>query len=388
MKLFRYLALLPIISITVLAGCKKESGTENTLTPYEQDNLVLAEYLNLPDQPFEYDRIDVPDFLDKDLILTQDNTPPDNPVTNEGATLGRVLFYDTNLSKNNTIACASCHIQQFAFSDTARFSKGFEGGHTRRHSMGLSNARFRSNGRFFWDERAETLEDQVLMPIQDPVEMGMTLEELELKLAGLPYYPILFKRAFGDETITSKRISKALAQFVRSMLSFNSKYDQGRKLHEKDEPFSNFTQQENMGKSLFFNTKKGLCGACHFTDAMVTDVARNNGLTGEKEDDEGAKEVTGNPMDYQAFKAPSLRNIAIRPPYLHSGAYPTLRSVIETYSTGIQWSPALDAHLQEPGQNAAKKFNLTDEEIDALIAFLHTLTDESFLKDERFGNPF
>jgi cytochrome c peroxidase len=370
-----------------LQGCKK-SPEEVTMDPYAQDNAILAEYLQLPSSPFDYASISVPEHLNTTWIYQMDNSPVDNPITNEGARLGRVLFYDSNLSVNNKIACASCHIQQFGFSDTAVLSTGHDGGKTGRHSMGLANARFRNNGKFFWDERSPTLEHQVLQPIQDEIEMGMDLTDLELKLSQLPYYPILFKRAFGSEEITSDKISKALAQFVRSMMSFNSKYDKGRKNHEINEPFSNFTPDENAGKALFHDLNKGRCFSCHFTEAFITDIARNNGLTPEKGADTGAELHTGNPLDKYAFKAPSLRNIGVRPPYMHGGQYPNLRLVVQTYSNGISWSPSLDPHLMAPGGQAAVRFNLTSEEIDQMVAFLHTLTDEEFLSDEKYSSPF
>ena len=154
-----------------------------------------------------------------------DNTPASNPITDAGATLGRVLFYDRRMSVNDQVACASCHIQAFGFADTARLSRGFAGKLTRRHSMALANARFYANGRFFWDERARTLEAQVLMPVQDPVEMGMTLPALEAKLGGIEYYRPLFQSAFGTQQITSDRIAGALAQFVRAMVTSEARFD-------------------------------------------------------------------------------------------------------------------------------------------------------------------
>lgn len=367
-------------------GCTKDSNAP-ALTPYEKGDLILAKYLDLPQTPFEYEQIQIPNHLNFEIISTQDNTPENNPITNAGATLGRVLFYDAQLSINNTISCSSCHIQANGFSDTLALSIGFEGGKTGRHSMGLSNATFRSNGKFFWDERASSLEEQVLMPIQDPIEMGMSLKELTLKLQSTPYYPVLFSKAFGDNEVTSERISKSLSQFIRSMLSFNSKFDQGRIQHEITEPFDNFSEQENFGKELFQSINKGMCASCHFTDAMITDVARNNGLSREY-GDIGVENATANPLDKYKFRAPSLRNIGVRAPYMHDGSYNTLGDVIQAYSTGITWAPTLDAHLMLPGNTAAIRFNLTREEQLALEAFLHTLTDEEFLTNEIYSDPF
>ncbi|MGB0806970.1 MAG: cytochrome-c peroxidase [Salibacteraceae bacterium] len=383
-RVLQHVVLISIFLSVVSCDRKKK---ETTILPVHVENGVLFKYLNLPNYPFDYESKNIPAFLDAQNIAIHDNTPVNNPITNSGATLGRVLFYDKNLSKNNTVSCSSCHIQSHGFSDTLALSRGYTGLFTKRHSMGLANARYRENGRFFWDERAPTLEAQVLMPIQDSIEMGMNLIDLELKLLSLPYYPILFKRAFGDSLITSQRISKALAQFVRSMVSFDSRFDQGRRAHKVNEPFSNFTNQENLGKDVFYSLNKGMCSSCHFTDAMITDVARNNGLSREP-DDNGLENVTGNPLDRGKFRAPSLRNIAVRAPFMHKGDYRDLKSVINTYSTGISWSPTLDGHLMSPGNTAAVRFNLSEEEKIALEFFLNTLTDYDFLKSEMYSDPF
>ncbi len=308
-------------------------------------------------------------------VRNTDNTPMNNPITNAGATLGRVLFYDFKLSANDTISCASCHQQANGFSDSAEFSTGFNGGLTGRHSMALVNARFYENGRFFWDERADTLEDQVLMPIQDNVEMGMSLPDLERKLAATSYYPALFADAFGTPEVTSERISFALAQFVRSMISFNSKYDAGLVANP---PFSNFTQQERAGRQLF-NGNQARCSDCHETDAFIADRPRNIGLDPNNNTDTGAGDGR--------FKVTSLRNVALTAPYMHDGRFGTLEEVIDHYSDGVQNNPELDEILRgRNGRPLRPDFN--PQETQALIAFLNTLTDDSLTNDERFSNPF
>ena len=180
----------------------------------------------LPAKPQDYETVRIPRHIEQAELDELDTTPVDNAINNAGATLGRVLFYDRHLSRNDSTSCATCHDQKAGFSDPGRFSRGFDGGLTGRNSMGLANLRYSNvNGLepgFFWDERAATLEEQVLMPIQDEVEMGMKLSDLEKKLAKLPYYPALFKAAFGSTKVTSQRIARALAQFVRSIVSFNS----------------------------------------------------------------------------------------------------------------------------------------------------------------------
>lgn len=373
---------LYIILIFSLFACKRKD--------FYNEQEVIDAHLNLPQVPFDYENLDVPTHLDDNWIKMFDNTSSNNPITNEGATLGRVLFYDKSLSKNNTVACASCHIQSKGFSDSKQFSDGFEGGKTKRHSMGLANARFRNLSTYFWDGRSPSIEHQVLQPIQDSVEMGMNLNYLLIKLREKPYYPILFKDAFGSEEITTDKISKALAQFVHSMLSFNSRYDEGRKTHSVSDSFYNFTPQENLGKKLFFDVQKGNCGGCHNTDAFLMDNPRNNGLDlweSSNSNDIGYEGVTNDPLDKGKFTAPSLRNIAVRPPYMHDGRLNSLQEVLDHYSTGIKWSETLDNHLKED-PFTAKQFNLTQSEKDAIIAFLNTLTDATFLSDEKYSNPF
>ena len=326
--------------------------------------------------------------------MDNDNTPADNPVTNQGATLGRVLFYDKNLSANKTIACASCHNQANGFSDDAILSEGFEGGLTRRHSMGLINARWYARGRFFWDERAATLEEQVLEPFQDPVEMGMTLETLEAAVAEQEFYPQLFENAFGSRDITSDAIAKALAQFIRSIVSTNSKYDTGRaQVPNHINDFPNYTPSENNGKRLFFlptEQNGGGCIGCHFTEAFVNadNGTTNNGLDATSTDDLGVFEAIPNNRFLGAFKVPSLKNIEVTAPYMHDGRFATLEEVVEHYNSGVQNHQNLAGALRDPVTGLPKRLNFTDQEKADLVAFLRTLTDEDIMVDERFSDPF
>lgn len=333
----------------------------------------------LPSTPFEYANINLPNHFNTPQLAAIDNTPANNPITNAGATLGRVLFYDKKLSANDTIACASCHFQTNGFGDPAQFSAGFQGGLTGRNAMSLANARYFRPGTFFWDERAASLEAQALMPIQDAVEMGSTLDELVIELAALPYYPPLFEQAFGTPQVTSDRISRALAQFVRSMVSYQSKYDQGLAVN-----FSNFTPQENQGRQIFFG--RGRCNTCHVTDVFVAPEARNNGLDLVSTDN-GLGGVTGNPADNGKFKVPSLRNIALSGPYMHDGRFTTLAQVIEFYNSGVQAHPNLDPRLRQPN-GQPRVLNLRPDEKNALVAFLTTLTDPAFVTDPKFSDPF
>jgi len=317
-------------------------------------------------------------------VVQQDNTPADNAISNSGATLGRVLFYDVNLSANNAVSCASCHQQAVGFSDAAVLSEGFQGGLTGRHSMALSNNRFYTPGHFFWDHRADTLEDQVLMPIQDSVEMGMTLDDLVVKLAELPYYDALFTNAFGDAEITADRISKALAQFNRAMVSYQSKYDQAftQGVPGQGPDFASvFSADEEAGRLLFEQTPAngGVgCAGCHTGVAQTATQAHNIGL--ELEDtDEGA----GN----GEFKVPSLRNIAVSAPYMHDGRFANLAEVIEHYNSGIQNNANLDSVLRRPNGQPVR-LNLSQTQKQQLEAFLHTLTDSTLLTSPLFADPF
>lgn len=201
--------------------------------------------LRLPDPPYRYADVALPRHFNTAAAKRFDNTPSDNPVTDHGATLGRVLFYDTRLSANDTVSCGSCHAQARAFDDPERFSRGFNGGRTDRHAMNLVNLRYHPRGRFFWDERGGNLEQMVLMPVENHLEMGETPSLLPAKLGRDANYARLFANAFGDPEITTDRISRALAQFIRSMVSYRSRYDAGRARAESvSHDFDNFTQQD------------------------------------------------------------------------------------------------------------------------------------------------
>ena len=226
---------------------------------------------NLPETPYNYSNPSFPDTFTP-YVFGFDNTPSDNIITDDGVTLGRVLFYDKKLSSDNTISCASCHKQEFGFSDNTPKSIGVSGEQTFRNSMGFANAGFYAAENFSWDHQAATLEDQILIPITDELEMGITLENLVEKLSNLAYYEPLFINAFGDSQITSTKISKALSQFVRSIYSYNTKYDRGIEI-TKDIfiDFPNFTTKENLGKDIF-NGKLtpgaiGTCITCHLPNS-------------------------------------------------------------------------------------------------------------------------
>jgi cytochrome c peroxidase len=333
----------------------------------------------LPATLYGYSDLDAPippHFLSSSAgtVRFTDNTSPTNPITNAGATLGRVLFHDVRLSVDLRVACASCHRQTFGFGDTVQFSPGFRGRHLARKTMALANARFNPSGRFFWDERAPTLEIQVLQPIQDRREMAMPLETLERRLAGTPFYPPLFAAAFGSPEVTRDRIALALAQFVRSLVSAGSRFDAVFATGGAPDTLQ-LRESERHGLRVFVAAG---CVNCHRTIAHVADRANNIGLDSLPADS-GAGQGR--------FKPPSLRNIAVRPPYMHDGRFSTLREVVEFYDQGVLDGPQLDPRLRAP-DGSPKRLRLSRVDIDALIAFLEALTDSVFLAADQFTDPF
>jgi cytochrome c peroxidase len=257
--------------------------------------------------------------------------------------------------------------------------------------MSLINAAYYPSGMYFWDQRAGSLEQQTLMPIQDLTEMGMTLTQLENKLASLPYYPELFRKAFGDGSITSNRIALALSQFVRSIISYQSKYDVGRNSFPAqpapapNTPFPNFTQQENRGKEIYLSPAGG-CASCHGTETFTSPSEKNNGLDALTTD-RGVGGITGNPAMDANFKSTSLRNVELSAPYMHDGRFSSLEQVVEHYSSGVQNHPTLSPQLRLPN-GQPRRLNLSVADKAALVAFLKTLTDVSITTDTKFSNPF
>lgn len=339
----------------------------------------------------------------KPAYVNKDNTAA-NSITDKTATLGRVLFYDKNLSFNNTVSCASCHKQEFAFGDTATASLGVENGRTIRHSMRLINARYAQEAKFFWDERAANLEAQVTIPIQDHLEMGFSgqtgrgnMSSLLTKLNGLGYYKELFTMAFGDGNVTEARMQVALAQFIRSIQSFDSKYDVGRAQVPNDgAPFPNFTAQENAGKNLFlappiFNAASeriggGLgCQGCHRAPEFDIDPnSRNNGFIGV---------IGGAQIDLNNTRSPSLRDIlntvgVANGPFMHTAVPMTIRQVLAHYNSIA--NPARNTNLDPRlrPNNIGQNLQMTSDEINAMVAFLRTLTGKDVYTNKKWGNPF
>ncbi|MBB5031920.1 MbnP family protein [Prosthecobacter vanneervenii] len=303
--------------------------------------------------------------------------PTDNPLTEEGVELGRRLFQDKRLSVNQTQACASCHDQGHAFADVRRFSLGAEQQVGKRNAMPLFNLAWQPA--FFWDGRAATLREQVLMPIQDAHEMNETLPKVVAKLSADAECVEAFRAAYGVSEITADGIAKALEQYLLTLVSQESRFDRAaRKVAE-------LTESEKRGLRLFvteFDPKRGLRGAdcfhCHGGTLFMSQAFANNGLA-LAEDDIGRMAVTKDEADRGKFKTPSLRNIARTAPYMHDGRFATLEEVVEHYSSGVRNSPTLDPNL---AKHPAGGIQLTAEEKADLVAFLKTLTDESFTGGE------
>jgi len=385
-----------VFSVLFFQYCSKSDSVIQPVTMYAAIKTAFGTNID-PDNLANYSNQSIPTYI------TKDNTGT-NIITNSKATLGRVLFYDKNLSIDNTAACASCHKQQFAFSDTALASKGVSGGITGRHSMRLINARFAAETNFFWDERVASLEEQTTKPIQDHAEMGFSglsgrpnLESLITKLKAIEYYKELFKFVYGDVNITEARMQECMAQFIRSIQSFDAKYDAGRLLVNNDgQNFPNFTAQENTGKDLFLSPavfdatgnriSGGLgCGGCHKAPEFDIDPnTRNNGIIGV---------LNGTGIDITNTRSASLRDLANangipNSPMMHTGALATLQTVIGHYGT-INIAPGntrLDPRLRPNGFGQQLHLNAT--EVNAVIAFLKTLTGTNVYSNVKWGNPF
>lgn len=393
--MFRPNQLIIFGLILIFFSCSNEnninSNSNGVDIPISFPEVLDIDFNNL----FNYSNQYIPAYI------TKDNTLNSNPITNKGATLGRILFYDKLLSSNNSIACASCHKQSIAFSDNVSVSIGVNG-ETGRHSMRLINSRFSDESRFFWDERASTLEQQTTMPIQDHIEMGFsgenedgTFDDLISKLENTNYYPELFNFAFGDDSITEEKIQIALSQFIKSIQSFDSKFDTGRSAANNDiQPFNNFTAEENFGKQLFFTPPEfnnqgqringGLgCVGCHQAPEFSIDPnSLNNGVIGI------ANNISG--TDLTNTKSPTLRDViksdgTANGPFMHIGISNNIQTVINHYNQ-ITINQNLDPRLMPGG--VGQQLNITPEEKNAIIAFIKTLAGSDVYINEKWSNPF
>lgn len=355
----KYLLLI-FLGLTVFLSCKKDKvGHEPT--PYV---------------------LDIPSHF-PDMII-----PADNPMTVEGVELGRKLFYEKKLSGDNTISCASCHAPANAFSDPNQLSVGIDGLQGTRNSMALINLGWQNF--FFWDGRSKTLEEQILEPVPNPIEMHQSWKDAVGKLNSDLNYRNLFFNAFNDEGIDSIKVSKAIAQFLRTMISGSSKFDvmykyeNGLSLSSSEQvTLTSISPEEWGGFDLFKSLNGADCFHCHNGPLMQVKKFSNNGLDATFTD-LGRGGVTGVASDNGKFKVPTLRNIELSGPYMHDGRFATLDEVIEHYSTGIQQSATIDPLIEFAAQGGVQ---LDAQEKDLLKRFLLTLTDYNFINNPDFQDP-
>lgn len=319
--------------------------------------------------------------------LPEPNLPEDNPLTQQGIELGKMLFYETRLSRDGSQACASCHQQADAFTDTTKFSIGVEGLPGKRQAMTVFNMAWHDN-EFFWDGRAHLLRDQALLPIQDELEMNETLDNVIAKLNADESYRNQFIRAFDSDLINSEKIALALEQFMLSIVSTNSKYDQ----HLAGNAM--LTESETRGMDLFFTEYNPFfpelsgadCAHCHSGLNFENDLYMNNGLDSDADFlDNGRENVTMQTEDRAKFKVPSLRNIDKTQPYMHDGRFTTLREVVDHYNEGLIASSTIDPAIENTRETG---LFLTEDDKNDLVAFLQTLTDNQFLSNPEYADPF
>lgn len=312
--------------------------------------------------------------------------PSDNLLTTEGVELGRRLFYDPILSRDSSMSCSSCHLQQFAFSDAKAVSTGIDNIAGTRSAMSLINLGFQTRN-FFWDGRSPTLEAQALLPVEDPIELHTTWENVETKLRQHADYPTRFRKAFGisnKKEISKTLVAKALAQFQRTLVSNNSKFD---KVIRREDFFDD---DELVGYQLFTNSAgapDAQCSHCHAPPFVGNMPFFNNGLDTVASlslfRDKGRGGFTGNIIENGKFRTPTLRNIMLTAPYMHDGRFQTIEAVIEHYASGGKGSENVDPFIPQ-----IRDINLTARQKRQIIAFLKTLTDTSFINNPNFKNPF
>jgi cytochrome c peroxidase len=378
---------LPVLAVAILAtSCAKKSDF-NYYYYTPEEYAVLSQTLDLPELPDDY-TIEFPTHLRNQGLFARG-------IERDKAILGRVLFYDKNLSKDRTVSCGSCHIQSAGFGDTKAVSAGVQSRAGDRNSIALTSvANFSAyygtdlNGsqaiRFFWDNRAETAALQSRGSLTNPKEMDMHMEDVAKAVQAQPYYVPLFKRAFGDANVSQDRVLEALANFVNAIGSYQSRFDEaasqvaGFDNYDIDFPKPLFSESENRGKTLYMKN----CASCH-SRSMGRPVLFNasNGLDLNPTDN-GVYDVTKNPAEKGTFKVPTLRNIAVSAPYMHDGRFKTLEDVVDFYSTGIKAHANLHPNLKPGG------FKFEEGQKKDLIAFLNTLTDQRAAESKRFSNPF
>ncbi|MDN5349391.1 MAG: cytochrome c peroxidase [Bacteroidales bacterium] len=327
------------------------------------------EQQELPDSAYIYNP--TPYLLEIPTGFPDMTIPVDNQLTEEGITLGRKLFHDPILSANNSQSCASCHLQDFSFADSNSFSIGIDGIEGSRNAMALINVGWLRH--FNWDGSAKTLEEQAFEPVVNPVEMHNSWPQAVVSLKNDTVYRRMFFEAFGTLDFDSTLVVKAIAQFERTLISSNSKWDS----YLRGE--ISLTQAESRGFEIFF-TEKGDCFHCHSTILFTDNDFHNNGLDAAFADS-GLFKVTADPNDLGRFRTPTLRNAAFTAPYMHDGRFQTLEEVIDFYSEGLQYSETIDPLMKNVNDGGVQ---LTEEEKFYLLTFLKTLSDFSFIQNSAY----
>lgn len=389
MKKLNFLfASLLFAGMFLMSSCGDQQ-TEVKVTYYgEKEYNELSQHIDIPEFPYNYSFT-----LPKHTFLSS------APINDDMATLGRVLFYDKNLSKDKTISCASCHKQEIAFSDDVAFSQGVQNRATARNSIALGSvlnfaAYYGNFGGipFFWDNRATSVQDQSRATLGNPLEMDMQMHEVADVVNKLDYYKPLIKQAYQTSgKISETQILDAIGEFVNSMTNFNTKFDRemdkvlqtyGSIGSNISYDFQGFTASENRGKKIYMDN----CASCHGTNSARPPVVKaNNGLMLQY-DDRGIASRTGQIQDEAMFKVPTLRNVSRTAPYMHNGMLKTLMDVVNHYSTGIVDHKNLSLALKSG--SSPKKMNFSQEQKEDLIAFLQTLNDDKIVNDPKFSDPF
>lgn len=371
---YKYL-FIAISTVLLLSACEKDVLPEGAAPDPETCNIVAG--------------AGTPYTLQVPYFFPQPELPEYNPMTVEGIELGRHLFWDKRLSRNNAVSCGSCHAPESSFADDVAHSVGLYGDLTPRNSMPLINLAWGTS--FFWDGRASTLEEQIIQPIHNPIEMDMDWPTAAERIGATAEYQDLFTAAFGTPCVDSIRITYAIAQFLRTMISANSKFDRANYFGQ-----AQLTTAEHRGLELFLaeggdpnifpgGQNGGDCFHCHggalvqFTDQQFHNIGLDTVFA-----DLGRELVTGSPYHRGLFKTPTLRNVELSAPYMHDGRFATLREVVEHYNSGGHFSATLDPLMKFPGVG----LGLSEQDIDDLVSFLKTLTDTSFTHNPAFQDPF
>ena len=384
-KIIYFLGLMSFVLIFTATQLYKGGAYKTTGEEYK---------LVLPDEPYDYEDVlngKIPDYISIDINNTTWMDRMAN-ITNDGATLGRVLFYDKELSINRTISCGSCHQQQYGFADNVKFSKGFDNQLGTRNALHIADIGIDFYNNLLWDDSHTILKNMVQAPLNSGIEMGIESEEVVKRVSELPYYAELFEKAFGSSEVTMDKIGSALSQFMGTIVAVNTKLDKGIQSN-----FSNFTESEKNGKAIY----EEKCQLCHRGTTSTQGINNNNlfafgnkphniGLD-EEYTDPGKGGITGNQGDIGKFKTPNLKNIALTAPYMHDGRFADLEEVVDFYSEDISHH-SNSTFVQAPYYSIFPQpftgYDFTDTEKEELIDFLETLTDVDIVNGPRWSDPF